>query len=298
MRLSKTAVLAFFAVYLIWGSTYLAIKFAIESIAPWSLSTLRFFIAGLIMFAIALVAREKRVTQTELRIAVISGPLLVVANGIVCVVEQWVASGVAALIIGAMPIWILFIGWIGFKQPKPDARKLVGALVGLAGIGLIASGNLSSGSANASFGNFVLIGSSWLWAIGTLIQRRALKVQSPFLFSSLQMIAGSLVTGAFALWSESPFTHDWSHVTSTSWLALVYLIIFGSLIAFTAYGWLSRNLEPHLVSTYALVNPVVAVALGSLFYREPITAKFLVATVLVAAGLALFVLKRPQARGV
>ncbi|RYZ84622.1 MAG: hypothetical protein EOP06_17740, partial [Proteobacteria bacterium] len=204
MRLSKTAYFAFLAVYLIWGSTYLAIKYAIATIPPWSLSTLRFSVAGVVMMLLALAMRETRLKKSELKIALLSGPLLVVANGVVCVVEQWIASGVAALIIGAMPIWIMFIGWLAFQQAKPDSRKLIGAVLGLMGVALIAGGGFSSQSANASLGNLILIGSSLLWAVGTLIQRKTGKIQSPFLFSGVQMAAGSLITMLFAFKSETP----------------------------------------------------------------------------------------------
>ncbi len=294
MRLSKTAYFAFIAVYLIWGSTYLAIKYAIESIPPWTVGTLRYSIAGFLMLLFALSKREPRLTSAQIKIALLSGPCLVVANGLVCVVEQWIASGVAALVIGAMPIWILFIGWFFFKQTKPDARKLIGALIGLMGVALIASGSFTSLDPKANFGTVILIGSSWLWAVGTLVQRGVGPISSPFLFSALQMLAGAAVNALFVFGLESPLSHDWSQVTSVSLLAVGYLIVFGSLIAFTAYGWLSRNVEPHLVSTYALVNPIVAVALGSLFYSEPITVKFVFSTLLVAAGLALFVFKKKR----
>jgi drug/metabolite transporter (DMT)-like permease len=286
--LARIAILALAAVYLIWGSTYLAIKIAIESFPPWCLSSLRYLIAGLLMLAVAKIRRDARLAPTEWKVAVASGALLVVANGMVGVVEQWIATGMVAVIIGAMPIWIMFLGWLAFAQPRPTLQKVVGALIGLGGIVLIAGGNFTSNDAHAAFGNVLILVSSWLWAAGTLIQRRAAGLASLWLFSAVQMLAGSAVTLLFSLALEKPWAIAWQDVGLDSLLALAYLVVFGSLVAFTAYGWLSRNVESHIVSTYALVNPLVAVALGFAVFREPLDARFLTATVLVAAGLAIF----------
>jgi drug/metabolite transporter (DMT)-like permease len=294
--LARTAILALAAVYLIWGSTYLAIKIAIESFPPWCLSSLRYLIAGLLMLAVAKIRRDARLAPTELKVAMASGALLVVANGMVGVVEQWIATGMVAVIIGAMPIWIMFLGWLAFAQPRPTLQKVVGALIGLGGIVLIAGGNFASHDAHAAFGNVLILVSSWLWAAGTLIQRRAVGLTSIWLFSAIQMLAGSGVTLLFSLALERPWAIAWQDAGLDSLLALAYLVVFGSLVAFTAYGWLSRNLESHIVSTYALVNPLVAVALGFAVFREPLNARFLTATVLVAVGLAIL-LGRPMRLG-
>lgn len=286
--LTRTAILALAAVYVIWGSTYLAIKIAIESFPPWFLSSARYLIAGLLMLAVAMFRRDARLARSEVRIAVASGALLVVANGMVGVVEQWIATGMVAVIIGAMPIWIMFLGWLAFAQPRPTLQKVVGALIGLGGIVLIAGDNFTSHAPHAAFGNVLILLSSWLWAAGTLIQRRAAGLNSLWLFSAVQMLAGSAVTLLFSLALEKPWTIPWQDVGAGPLLALAYLVVFGSLVAFTAYGWLSRNVESHIVSTYALVNPLVAVALGFAVFREPLNAQFVAATMLVAAGLAIF----------
>lgn len=286
--LTRPAILALAAVYLIWGSTYLAIKIAIGSLPPWFLSSARYLIAGLLMLAIAKARRDAPLARAEVKIAAISGALLVVANGLVGVVEQWIATGVVAVIIGAMPIWIMFLGWLAFAQPRPTLQKVVGALIGLCGIVLIAGDNFTSGHPRAGFGNFLILVSSWLWAAGTLIQRRVLGLKSAWLFSSFQMLAGAAVTLVFSLLLERPWAIAWQEVGLDSLLALAYLVVFGSLVAFTAYGWLSRNLESHIVSTYALVNPIVAVALGFAIFHEPLRMQFLLATLLVAIGLGIF----------
>ncbi len=290
-------IFAFLAVYIVWGSTYLGILYAIETIPPWALTAMRFIVAGSCMTAIAFFKREPALDFDQKKIAGISGVLLVLANGIVCVVEKWVPSGIAAVVIGAMPIWIMLIGWISFGTGRPTIRKVVGAMIGLVGIAFIAAGDTHSDSSGV-FGEFaplVLLISSWLWATGTLIQRRVLNLKSGFSFLSWQMMSGAVIAVLLSCLLESPWSYAWSSVTAKSWFALAYLIVFGSLIGFSAYSWLSRNVEPHLVSTYALVNPVIAVLLGWLWAGEELTAKFISSTVLVLIGLALLMIQpRPK----
>ncbi|MET0279722.1 MAG: EamA family transporter [Steroidobacteraceae bacterium] len=287
-RRTRIAVFALGAVYLIWGSTYLAIKLVIASIPPWSASSLRYLLAGVVMLAIAKAQRDAPLNRLEIRVAAASGALLVVANGLVGVVEQWIATGMVAVIIGAMPIWMMLLGWFAFAQPRPTLQKVAGALIGLGGIALIAGGNFGGGNPHAALGNVLILLSSWSWAVGTLIQRRVAGLKSLWLFSSYQMLSGAAVTLLLALLLERPWAIAWRSVSADSWLALGYLVVFGSLVAFTAYGWLSRNVASHIVSTYALVNPIVAVALGFAVFQEPLNMQFVVATVLVAIGLAVF----------
>lgn len=288
---------AFASVYIVWGSTYLAILYAIETIPPWTLTALRFIVASLCIGLVAIIKREGSLTAVEKRTAFTSGILLVLANGIVCVLEKWVPSGIAAVVIGAMPIWIMLVGWVGFDTGRPDARKIGGACIGLLGIAMIAAGNshVSSDDAFARYAPLVLCVSSLLWATGTLIQRKAAGVKNGISFLTLQMASGAAAAVLLSLIFESPLTFDWASVSSDSWLALAYLIVFGSLIGFTAYSWLSRNVEPHLVSTYALVNPVIAVWLGWLLKDEPLTGKFVLATVLVLIGLTVLIYRKKSA---
>lgn len=284
-------ILAFAAIYLVWGSTYLGILYAIETIPPWLMVAMRFTAASLCMGVASLVKRESALTLEQKKIAIFSGALLILANGMVGVMEKWVPSGIAAVVIGAMPIWIMLIGWTAFGTGRPEVRKIVGASIGLIGIGWIAAGDTHSDTSGI-FGRFaplVLCISSWLWAVGTLIQRRALNVKSGLSFLSLQMATGAFVGVVITCLFESPWTFDWSSITTKSWLALLYLIVFGTLIGFTAYSWLSRNVEPHLVSTYALANPVIAVWLGWFLADETLSGKFVAATLLVLLGLSILI---------
>jgi drug/metabolite transporter (DMT)-like permease len=283
---------AFTSVYVIWGSTYLAIWYAIESIPPWVVTSTRFYLASAIMLGLSLFKQEARLSLQEKKNAGLSGICLVVANGIVCVVEQWVPSGIAAVIIGAMPIWMMGIGFLLFKEAKPTARKFFGAIIGLTGVALIASSQkTSSSSIYAQYGAMILFVSSWIWAFGTLVQRKVKGLKSPLKYSALQMVCGAVVATLFSLVFERPWTLNLETVRASSVAALLYLVIFGSVIAFSAYSWLSRNVQPHLVSTYALVNPVIAVALGWILAGEKVGPLFALATFLVLIGLTLLMLK-------
>lgn len=286
-------ILAFLSIYIVWGSTYLGILYAIETIPPWSLTAMRFIAASLCLGVFALLKREVALPKAQKKIAMTSGVLLVLANGIVCVVEKWVPSGIAAVVIGAMPIWIMLIGWFAFQTGRPEVIKIIGACVGLLGIALIAVGDTHSDTSGI-FGEFaplVLLVSSWLWALGTLVQRRVGTLNSGLKFLTLQMASGALAATLIAMVTETPWNHDWAGVTTKSWLALLYLVVFGSLIGFSAYSWLSRNVQPHLVSTYALVNPVIAVGLGWFWAGEELTGKFVGATALVVIGIALLMVR-------
>lgn len=288
---SKMLILCFAAVYVIWGSTYFAIVYAIQSIPPWSMSSGRFFVAGLLMFALSLLKKEKPLSRHENLYASISGFFMIFANGIVCVAEQTVSSGMVAVIVGAMPIWIMLLGWAAFAQARPTLQKLMGSLIGLAGVVLIATDSISSTGASGNSGSYMgmllLMGSSFAWAMGTLLQRKVTRIQSPVRFAGVQMLVGAMGTLVMAVIFEKPWQIAWESVTTASWLATLYLVVFGSMVAFTAYSWLARNVEPHLVSTYALVNPVIAVWLGWFFLNEPLSSRFFLATILVLIGLSL-----------
>lgn len=288
----KTAISAFLTIYFIWGSTYLAIRYAIETLPPWFLSSSRFFLAAAIMALLAWYKKEGPLSKEEKQVAAFSGLFLIAANAIVGVVEQWIASGIVAVVIGAMPIWIMLIGWSLFGQRRPTVGKIAGALLGLAGIGIIASAGNHDGpiaSASANIGYPILFFSSCLWAVGTLMQRKVKNLKSVLTFSSVQMFSGAILAGVASLLLEQPWAIHWAEVKTTSVAAYFYLVIFGSVISFSAYSWLSRNVEPHLVSTYALVNPLIAVALGWLCFAEPITLSFLAAIGLVLSGITLLI---------
>lgn len=282
----RTAILAFAAVYLIWGSTFLAIRVGIETLSPWLLVFGRFALAGGISYGLGTLLREAPLKRSESLMATGSGALLIVSNGLVAVSEKSLASGLVAVMIGALPIWIMLTGWAFFGQRRPGLLKLGGALFGLSGIALIAGNHLQIDSSGLPALALLLV-STAIWAFGTLIQRGLPDLKSLFRFTGLQMLTGSVLAGLASLGLEAPWTQDFSAVSPASWGALLYLAIFGSVIAFTAFTWLTRHVETHLVSTYALVNPVIAVGLGWLVYREPVSGSFAAAVVCVLIGVGL-----------
>lgn len=273
----------------------MAILYAIETIPPFTMTAIRFFFAGLIMAALSFYKKERPLTAPEKKIAWICGILLVTANALVCVVEMWIPSGLAAVVVGAMPIWMILVAWLGFHAEKPSWRKWMGAFIGLAGILLIASERESFGASVSVAGSvLILIGGNILWAIGTLIQRNMSALKSPLKFSQSQMLWGSLSTLCLGFIFESPWTVSWSQVSWISILSVAYLVTFGSVIGYTAYAWLARNVESHKISTYALVNPIIAVFLGWLFNDEAVSRHFLISTCLVLLGLVILFWKRSK----
>jgi drug/metabolite transporter (DMT)-like permease len=295
MRVNRIAILCFFAVYVIWGSTYLAIKYAIETLPAFGMSSARYMLAGILLYLFSLYKKEQALSADEKKISILSGILLIFANGLVCIVEYWVPSGIVAVIIGAMPIWMMLIGWLVFKHHRPSLVKVLGSLIGLAGVALITFGGaVPVVTGIGQFGPVFLIISSLLWVGGTLIQKKAKHLTSIFRFSSIQMIAGASFSAIVSLSFEKPWEYLDKPQTASAIIAFFYLVIFGSLIAFTAYSWLSRNVEPHLISTYALVNPIIAILLGSWFFKEPLSPDFLSASVLVIFGLSLLMWKKKE----
>lgn len=277
---------AFFAIYFIWGSTYLAIRFGVETIPPVLLTSMRFFAAGGLMLLLSWAARERALGPRERKIALGSGVLLISANAFVCIAELTIPSGLAAVVIGSIPIWIMVLSWAFFGGARPTWLKMGGALIGVGGVSLIAleSRGLSGGD---FFPFFLLSLSCAFWCTGTLMQKNLKGLKSPFVFSAWQMLAGAAVAGIWSFGRGDFAAFAWASVSAPSWLALLYLTVFGSVVAFSAYNWLSREVEPHYVSTYALVNPVIAVVLGILFYGEKASTQFFLASSLVVAGLAL-----------
>lgn len=284
----------FFSIYVIWGSTYLGIKFAIESFPPFLLAALRYLLAGLILFAWGCVRREPWITRRQLAIASLSGFLLVMANALVCFAEERLATGIIAIVIGTMPGWIMLLNWKFFDRVKPTLRQAGGLVVALVGITLLSKNELSSG-ANGSVISWLAIGISMLsWALGTLIQRRSGPTDSFFLYSSAQLGMGGCVLLLILQFFPGTASIDLATITPVALSAFVYLTLFGSVVAFTSYLWLSRRVSPTIVSTYALVNPVVALFLGVVFANETVSLKTLFYSVFIVCGLYFVLIKKKE----
>lgn len=278
--------LALGAVYVIWGSTYLAIRFAIETIPPFMMAGARYLTAGAILYIWARAQGAPRPPLLHWRSAAIIGAfLLLVGNGGVVWAEQRIDSGLAALLISTEPLWIVLLVWMRSRRQRPHPRVIAGLVLGFIGLVMLVR---PSGSATIDLlAAVVVILASVSWAWGSLYGQRAPLPASPLATTGMQMLAGGAFLTIASLTTGEPARFVLSEVSMRSWLSLGYLIVFGAIVAFTAYVWLLRVAPPVLVSTYAYVNPVVAVFLGWALAGEPLTSATLWAAAVILTGVAL-----------
>ncbi len=283
-------VLAFAAVYVLWGSTYLAIRFGVETIPPFLMAGVRHLTAGTLLFAWLRLRGAPRPEARHWRsAAVIGGLLLLGGNGLVTWAEQRVPSGLAALIVASVPIWMTVLDGLQRRQ-RPHGVVILGLALGLAGIAfLVAPGELAGGIHVDPLGAAALLTAALLWAVGSLYSKRATLPASTLLATAMEMIAGGLI-----LLATSAVTREWhgfslAAVSGRSLFALGYLIVAGSLLGFSAYIFLLGATTPARVSTYAYVNPVVAVFLGWLLAGEPVTPRTLIAAAVIVSAVALII---------
>src|SRR5262245_25823414 len=278
-------VLAFAAVYLIWGSTYLGIRYAIETIPPLLMMGMRHLLAGAFLYAWV---RWRGTPPPRLREwtypAIIGALLFLGGHGSLAWAEQHVPSGVAALLVATLPIWIAVLARVWGTERHLSGRALAGLALGFVGVGVLFGPDLlhHTGELNLLGAAAVLFG-TFIWAAGTIWMRNVKMPDSPALSSSMQMLAGGLaLVMAASVSGEVSHFHPLA-VTARSWMSLAYLIVFGSIIAFTAYNWLHTVATPSRVATYAYVNPVVAVMVGWALAAEPIGIFTVMAMLMILA---------------
>ena len=281
--------------YVVWGSTYLGMKLAIDTVPPFVMGFLRFVPAGLLLTG-GVVLRDRRTirrpTAPQVRDASIVGAMLLLGGtGLVAWGEQTVATGIAALLIGLVPMWLAVFGRILFGDRIP-VLAAVGIAVGLVGVAILAWPAEGVGSLDPA-GLLALIVSPMFWSLGTLYAARRAVLPRPALFSTgLQMIAGGIAFLVAAILTGQVSGCDPAAVSATSWFGIGYLIFVGSLVGFTTYAWLLTVAPLGRIATYAYVNPVVAVILGSLILDEPLTARTVVAAAVIVLAVALIVTAR------
>jgi drug/metabolite transporter (DMT)-like permease len=298
-------VLAFAAVYLIWGSTYLGIRVAIESAPPLLMAGSRSVFAGALLYAYARgIRREAAPTPRGWGHAVVIGTgLLLVGNGGVTLAEQYVPSGLASLLIATVPMWLAVLGWLSGIGARPKPLIWFGLTLGLAGVGLLAGGPQTAKGAPAlvshpghhSLGIGLLLGAALTWAAASLYAKKHPIAPNILLGVGMQMLCGGLLLCLAGLLLGEGQTLDWAHISTRSWVAWLYLIGFGSLLGFTAYAWLLQNVEPALAGTYAFMNPVVAVGLGWGFAGEQLTPEMASGAALIVIAVALVVFSGKRA---
>lgn len=287
---------AFAAVYTIWGSTYLAIRFAVETMPPFLMAGTRFLIAGTILYALARRRGAAAPARIHWRSAIIVGALMLLAgNGGVVWAEQTVPSSIASLMIATVPLWMVVLNWLGGDRIRPTVGVALGVAVGMVGIVLLVSpGQGANGQALPTTGLLVLAAGSLSWAAGSLYSRHASLPGNALLGTAMEMLAGGALLFLAGLATGEAGQIAWQSFSARSVLAFLYLIVLGSLVGFTAYIWLLRNTTPAKVSTYAFVNPIVAVFLGWALGGEPLTARTLLAAAVIVGGVALITTYQPR----
>lgn len=281
------------AVYVIWGSTYLAIAIAVQTLPPLFSAGLRFCLAGLVLLGFIAVRRGLRVGREQLIGAAIVGLLLIVGgNGFVVLAERTVPSGLTALIIASVPLWIVIFRRIA--GDRIHASTFIGVAVGFAGVAFLVVPRGSSGEVDGG-GLLLLFVATISWALGTFLSPRLRMPRDALLSTGIQQLAGGIVLVVFGT-----AMGELAHLEPATWstrslLAMAYLVVFGSLVAFTAYSWLLQHASVSLVSTYAYVNPVVAVLLGAVVLAEPITPSIIIGAAIIVAAVA-FIVTREGAR--
>jgi drug/metabolite transporter (DMT)-like permease len=276
--------IALAAVYVIWGSTYLGIWYAVQTLPPFLMAAARFLTAGVLMYAWARPRAERPTLANWRATAIVGGLLLAGGNGGVVWAEQHVPSGIAALLVATLSLWMVLLEWLT-GGPRPTLRAVLGLLIGFAGLALLVGPRQGLGGAGVDpLGAGVLVLASLLWASGSVYSRGAPMPKSPLLGTGMEMLAGGALLLVFGSITGEWARLDLAAVSRESWLGLLYLIGFGSMIGYTAYVWLLRHAPISLVSTYAYVNPVVAVMLGWLIAGEPLTARTLLAAGIIVAA--------------
>lgn len=289
-------ILAFACVYFIWGSTYLAIRIAIETMPPLLMAGVRFLIAGGVLYGwLAARGETTRPTTRQWIDASLLGLLFFLGgNGAVCWAETRVPSGLAALLVAMIPIWIVLFDWMRRGGTRPTAAVLTGVVAGFLGVALLVGRHGPEGGIDHA-GAFVLTLGPVAWALGTVLSRRMAHTRSHLQSGAMQMLTGgaALSVAGLALGEGAQF-HP-AAISARSIAAMLYLILAGSIVAFSAYNWLLQGSSPARVGTYAFVNPIVAVAMGWAFGGEALGTNTMIAAVFILAGVVLIVCSRLRA---
>ena len=288
--------LALGTVYILWGSTYLGIKYAIDTIPPILMGSVRFLVAGGVLYLLAIRSGDTQGDRLGgrqwLAALLIGGLLLVGGNGGVILAEQYVPTGVVALLVATSPLWMAIIDRVVFGRRLP-VLAIVGLLIGFGGVAFLIG---SPGTGHIKlFGAALALAAPLCWAIGSVFTRHVKLASRPLVAAAMEMLWAGLIFGIGSILTGELGRIHWQQISMTSYVALLYLIVFGSLVGFSAYVWLLRSAPLSLVSTYAYVNPVVAVILGAVFIGEAISARLVIAGGIIILAVALIVVARNRA---
>ncbi len=292
----RAYVLAFATVYLVWGSTYLAIRVAVGSMPPFALAAVRFALAGGILFAWLRLRGAAWPTRRQWRDAFVSGTFLLLGgNGLVTWAEQTIPSSITALIIGSGPVFVVLVEWAWPGGARPSPLTFLAMLLGFAGVAwLAAPWEAAVAGANAPHpaGVIAILCACLSWAVGSIYGRHVRDPAPPFTAAAAQMLAGSIALGAVALARGEFSAWDPAAVAPRAWAAFAYLVLVGSLAGYCSFVWLVKHTTAARVATYAYVNPVVAVFLGWLLLDEPVGARTLAASAVILSAVAMVTLAK------
>jgi len=291
--MDKRIIISFAAIYTIWGSTYLAMRYAVETIPPFIMASGRFIVSGGILFALGWYQNRNQPAKLKiepihwLSAGVIGSLLFLGGNGGVVWAEQYIPSSLAALIITLVPLWMVLIDWLRPGGRRPGIFTAFGLLVGFSGMVLLIDPQNISWQLDGTFvPSMLLVLASLSWALGSLLCRGLKLPESIHLASAMQMVMGGVALGAVSTVSGEWQVHDFSQVSLHSLLAFAYLTVFGTL-AFLAYIYLLKNTSAAKVGTYAYVNPIIAVFLGWALADEPLNPRTLIAATIIISGVVL-----------
>jgi drug/metabolite transporter (DMT)-like permease len=284
---------AFASIYLVWGSTYLAIRYAVETMPPFVMGGTRFLISGILLYVWARWRGAPRPKRLQWRNATIAGAFLLLGgNGGVVWAQQTVPSGLTALLVSILPFWLVIIEWARPPRRRPNTAVLIGLVVGFVGIVVLVGPGTIGGNGVSIIGAIVLIFASLSWAIGSFWSRDADLPESGLLTTGMEMLGGGLLLFLAGVVTGELTNFELGAVSKASFAGWIYLIIFGSLIGFTSYIWLLDKVSPARLGTYAYVNPIVAVLLGWAVAGETLSLRTGVAAAIVICAVALITTAR------
>jgi drug/metabolite transporter (DMT)-like permease len=282
-----TVVLCFLSIYFIWGSTYLAIRYAVETIPPLYTAGIRHLAAGAILLVWCL-AKRLRPTWQQVRASIIIGTFFfLIGHGTLHWAERQVPSGLASLLIASEPIWVFLLSAIAAKQWRWNGTLLAGIFLGFGGVGLLMGRSALTSGPGVFLGSLAVLLGALSWAVGVVYSRRSHLSGHPLLLSALSLLAGAVQLLLAGTLAREYRGFALASVSMRSWLALAYLIFFGSVVAFTAYNWLMEHYSPTLVATHTYVNPIVAVLLGWAIAGEVVTFNVLLSATMVVVAVRL-----------
>lgn len=285
-------------IYLVWGSTYLAMRVAVESMPPFAMAGARFLIGGSMLFLLLAARGGGRTTVRQwIDNSIIGTLLLLGGNGLVAWSLQYLPSGVVALLIGVGPVFIVLTDWAWPGGERPTGITLGALLLGFGGIAwLAAPWEQGAGATLHAGGVMVVLAACVFWAVGSIYSRHAKSGASPFMSAAQQMLGGGAAVLLVSWLTGDLARVEVGAITARSWLAFGFLVLIGSLVGFSTFVWLMKNAKPALAATYAYVNPVVAVLLGWLLLNEPITGRTVIAAVIIITSVAIITTQKNRGR--